>query len=245
LDLTIQRVLPHIDGVAYLARIAAASGVDLELVKKATRLLLYHGYIKMIDVFQYSNVYVPTRRLDMLYRDSTMQQQAVRYVAWDPSLPAPSHVLLFRLYAGLQRGLRMAAVCTNEGLQERNIDARKWVIFGLANGLIRRVHKYPLARPSKLDEEMLVEGGQGQQPQYGPQPEHLARSSATTQWDADKSQGGAALAALAVVDRTAPGRVSYYDGAHSYDEICCALGKSYTEVDSDVRSDPHCVVLSR
>ena len=59
------------------------------------------------------------------------------------------------------------------------------------------------------------------------------------------SQGGAALAALAVVDRTAPGGVSYYDGAHSYDEICCALGKSYTDVDSDVRSDPHCVVLSR
>lgn len=51
-DLTLQLVVPHINGVNYVARIASTAHVALPLVRKALQLLLYVGRISLIDVFQ-------------------------------------------------------------------------------------------------------------------------------------------------------------------------------------------------
>ena len=59
-DLTINWILPHIDGVKYLKQIALSSEVDLELVHACLRVLRHHGVLAHVDIFRYSNVYEST-----------------------------------------------------------------------------------------------------------------------------------------------------------------------------------------
>lgn len=51
-DLTLQLVMPHVDGVNYVRRIADITSVAVDLVQLAIRQLLYFGYVAIIDIFQ-------------------------------------------------------------------------------------------------------------------------------------------------------------------------------------------------
>jgi len=152
-DLTIRQVVPHIDNVAYVKRIAARSGVDISLVKNCLRQLLYYQCIAMIDIFQYSNVYTPMESIGELYRDKTLQEACVQYVSNVKSSAntLPSWKTLFRLYSSFQRGLRLSEFCKKHSLSTLNIDVRKLITFGVLNKLIRRVHKYPVGKEGLVD----------------------------------------------------------------------------------------------
>lgn len=56
-DLTINWIIPHIDGTKYLKQIAQSSEVDMELVRACLRVLRHHGVLAHVDIFRYSNVY--------------------------------------------------------------------------------------------------------------------------------------------------------------------------------------------
>ena len=56
-DLTIDWIVPHIDGCNYLKQIAVSSEVDIEMVRACLRVLRHHGVLAYVDVFRYSNVY--------------------------------------------------------------------------------------------------------------------------------------------------------------------------------------------
>ena len=51
-DLTLQLIVPCVDGINYVRRIADLTGVAVDLVTHALRQLLYFGYIAVIDIFQ-------------------------------------------------------------------------------------------------------------------------------------------------------------------------------------------------
>ncbi|KAL9191075.1 hypothetical protein ACHAXT_000781 [Thalassiosira profunda] len=59
-DLTINWIVPHIDGCKYVKQIATTSEVDLEMVRACLRVLRHHGVLATSDVFRYSNVYEST-----------------------------------------------------------------------------------------------------------------------------------------------------------------------------------------
>lgn len=59
-DLTINWIVPHIDGVKTTKAIAQASEVDLEMVRACLRVLKHHEVLTFIDIFQYSNRYEST-----------------------------------------------------------------------------------------------------------------------------------------------------------------------------------------
>ncbi len=59
-DLTINWIIPHIDGCKYLKQIAQSSEVDMELVRACLRVLRHHGVLAHVDIFRYSNVYEST-----------------------------------------------------------------------------------------------------------------------------------------------------------------------------------------
>lgn len=65
-DLTTQQVLPFIDGINHVAKIAVEADVEANLVKACLQNLEYYGVVRMIPIFQYSNVYVPTSKLHRL-----------------------------------------------------------------------------------------------------------------------------------------------------------------------------------
>jgi hypothetical protein len=145
-DLTLQHVIPYIDGVRYVKRIAKESGVHLDLVIAAMHHLLYYKCITMVDIFQYSNVYVCTPRIRLLAQNRHMQQECARAVF----LPGKETdwEKLFALYTALRPGLTFREFCQEHDLLVDAIDHRSFITFGVINGFVRRVYKYPLYCPS-------------------------------------------------------------------------------------------------
>lgn len=58
-DLTLQKVIAHIDGVSDVRRIAFAADVSLDLTKLALQHLLYYDTILLLDMFFFSSCYAP------------------------------------------------------------------------------------------------------------------------------------------------------------------------------------------
>lgn len=58
-DLTLQKVITHIDGVSDVRRIAFNADVSLELTKIALRHLLYYDTILLLDMFFFGSCYAP------------------------------------------------------------------------------------------------------------------------------------------------------------------------------------------
>lgn len=58
-DLTLQKVITHIDGVSDVRRIAFAADVSLDLTKLALQHLLYYDTILLLDMFFFSSCYAP------------------------------------------------------------------------------------------------------------------------------------------------------------------------------------------
>ncbi|CAN0388375.1 unnamed protein product, partial [Ectocarpus sp. 12 AP-2014] len=59
-DLVVQQVLPHVNGVKHVKKISRDSQVEIAAVKAALRWVLYTNQILLTDVFRYSNIYVQT-----------------------------------------------------------------------------------------------------------------------------------------------------------------------------------------
>ncbi|KAM0807702.1 putative Nitrogen permease regulator 2 [Seiridium cardinale] len=58
-DLTLQKLIPHIDGVNDVRRVAWLADVSLPLTKTALRHLLYYDTILLLDMFFFSGCYAP------------------------------------------------------------------------------------------------------------------------------------------------------------------------------------------
>lgn len=80
-DLTTQQVLPFIDGVNHIARIAQESDVEVALVKACVQNLVYYGVVQLLPLLKYSNVYMCTRSLQRLTKEPALGAACRRYVA--------------------------------------------------------------------------------------------------------------------------------------------------------------------
>lgn len=58
-DLTLQKVIAHIDGVSDVRRVAANADVSLDLAKIALRHLLYYDTVLLLDMFFFGSCYAP------------------------------------------------------------------------------------------------------------------------------------------------------------------------------------------
>ena len=70
----VAQIVQFIDGISYTKKISLESGISLELVRKALQHLLYFGFIKIVDVFQYSNFYAATPQIARLAENEDMQR---------------------------------------------------------------------------------------------------------------------------------------------------------------------------
>ncbi|XP_071523513.1 GATOR1 complex protein NPRL2 isoform X2 [Panulirus ornatus] len=147
-DLTTQQILPYIDGFAHIAKIAAAADVENNLVKACVENLLYYDQVQLLPIFQYSNIYTVTSGIQKLYEDRDLQEECQRAVCKHCSTqPQQSHILM--LYCSMTYGVTVRDLCIRFNPQALNIDERKLIQFGLQNGLIRRLHCYPILLPSE------------------------------------------------------------------------------------------------
>lgn len=87
-DLTMQRVIPFINGVNSVMKIALLADADLRLTKKCVRHLVYYGCILLLDIFHFNAIYAPTAEFtNMIATDTEMQAECARYVntAFEPA----------------------------------------------------------------------------------------------------------------------------------------------------------------
>ncbi len=151
-DLTLQQVFPYIDGTRCVARIAADATVDVQLVVRSLEALHAAGWVRLVDIFAFANTYACTRRVRDLARTPRLRadlQEASRPLG----RVLPSFDAVFRLtvaFAPTADGSgwpSVADVCKRLAAEATTVDIRALVRFCILNGILRRVHAYPVAPP--------------------------------------------------------------------------------------------------
>ncbi|KAI2702964.1 hypothetical protein DTO013E5_4803 [Penicillium roqueforti] len=101
-DLTMQRIVPHINGVNSVRIISVLADTDFSLTCRALRHLLYYGCLFILDIFSFSAIYAPTAQFTAtIGSDEAMQLECARYVnlrfaphpATGPSSPLPPSLI--------------------------------------------------------------------------------------------------------------------------------------------------------
>ncbi|XP_059052151.1 GATOR complex protein NPRL2 [Achroia grisella] len=142
-DLTTNQILPYIDGFNHVSKIASLTDVEISLVRACVQNLVYYGVVTLVPIFQYCAVYSATPKLRQLTRCAGLQRQCVEFCARS-SRQQPKVNDLFRMYAGMTYGSTVRDLCRRMKPQDLAINERKLVLFGVLEGLIRRVYKYPI-----------------------------------------------------------------------------------------------------
>ena len=79
-DLTLNRVLPYINGVNSISRIAQLADTDLSLTRRAVQHLVYYGCLVLLDIFSFSAIYAPTAEIGGFIVDDDVKEECMRYV---------------------------------------------------------------------------------------------------------------------------------------------------------------------
>ncbi|XP_028398199.1 GATOR complex protein NPRL2-like [Dendronephthya gigantea] len=145
-DITTQQILPYIDGFRHIQKIAAQADVDLNLVRICIQNMVHFQVVTLISIFQYSNVYIPTPKINNLFQDKQLQEECINYVARKFRRP-PQFSDVFKLYCGLQAGATVRDLCSRYNPFFLRIDERCLIQFGLMKGFIRRLRKFPVLKP--------------------------------------------------------------------------------------------------
>ncbi|XP_055585637.1 GATOR complex protein NPRL2 [Uranotaenia lowii] len=146
-DLTTQQVIPFINGIKHVARIAAEADVENQLVKSCIQNLVYYGVVQLLPLLKYSNVYMCTRNLQILSKDRKFAEDCRRYVVLESEkepIRLPSLHKILQLYSQMTHGVTLRALCQRLCPRDNEIDERKLVTFGLQHGLVRCINKYPI-----------------------------------------------------------------------------------------------------
>jgi len=146
-DLTMRKVIPEIDGISDVRRVAQKADVSLELTKLAIQHLLYYKTVLLVDMFFFNNIYAVTPLIDDLVNDvDDMQEECAAYVFLNR--PKTAGYYLCRLFSTFCQGRTLKEwlkMHMDEGGELLNgLDIRRLVQFGVIKGLLRRVHKYPV-----------------------------------------------------------------------------------------------------
>ncbi|TDZ20263.1 Nitrogen permease regulator 2-like protein [Colletotrichum orbiculare MAFF 240422] len=149
-DLTMQKVVAHIDGVNDVRRIAWLADVSLDLAKLALRHLLYYDTVLLLDMFFFGSCYAPRPGVhDFVADRDGIVDECAAYVC----IHARQRVSSFMLIK------LMTSFCVGKSVTEwlrghqeagfdvlRYVDVRRLVQFGVIKGCLYRVHKYVVSK---------------------------------------------------------------------------------------------------
>ncbi|TFK55086.1 NPR2-domain-containing protein [Heliocybe sulcata] len=142
-DLTIGKVIKHIDGVNHVSRIAYLADCDLDLTRDAISHLLYYQVVMTIDIFQYSNMYTLRKSIQWLADEQHVREECGLYVT-KPGKRIPDFPRLLHLYSRLKPGKSVFEWSQEHDVIDQGVDVRRFVSFGVIKGFLRRIHRYPM-----------------------------------------------------------------------------------------------------
>ncbi|RMD40154.1 hypothetical protein DV735_g4982, partial [Chaetothyriales sp. CBS 134920] len=247
-DLTMQRIIPFVDGVNSVKRIAALADADLKLTRKCVRHLVYYGCVILLDIFSFNAIYAPTSLFGQtIVRDDAMQRECARYVnvkytesreeavAFDDKRggqeediwpltakgQAIDGVTIVQLFANLRQGLTVREWYAMNSTLLVNVDVRRFITFGVIKGFLYRVHRYAIKTGKGRAYGGVAAAERAIRPSRSMSSEvHLTESYRAAESKKEKNDGRAA---------TGGGRditsllLPYLDGTHCFDEICTNL----------------------
>ncbi|KAL8672010.1 MAG: hypothetical protein Q9168_003515 [Polycauliona sp. 1 TL-2023] len=223
-DLTMLRVLPHINGINSVKQIALLADADYKLARKAIEHLLYYGCLLLLDIFSFSASYAPTAELASFVEDTDMQEECAAYVALpsiqsnakNPHLDPISGFQLVSLYLKLRQGQTVRNFYIDNQEVMDTIDIRRFITFGVIKGFLYRVHRYAIAtsQTARRKREYKVKSRQ----------KTNMSAAFALQTDAIESEPH-----LQELDK-------FLDGTHCFDEICTELMISERELLSRLKS---------
>lgn len=80
-DLTLNRILPYINGINSIAHIAQLADTDLSLTRRAIQHLVYYGCLVLLDIFSFGAIYAPTAEIGGFIVDAEVKEECMRYVS--------------------------------------------------------------------------------------------------------------------------------------------------------------------
>ncbi|ANB13297.1 nitrogen permease regulating protein NPR2 [Sugiyamaella lignohabitans] len=93
-DPTMEKIIPYINGINSIRRIADLANADYELTKQCIQHLVYYRCLVIVDIFQFSNIYAPTSDISQFLTDPDMFQEFQAYVYRPPSKMSSSSLML-------------------------------------------------------------------------------------------------------------------------------------------------------
>lgn len=151
-DLTMRRILPFIDGVNHVKRIAQLADADLGLTRACLEHLMFYGCIIVVEIFQYFNMYTVRPAIAKIADDQALGRECANYVT-RPGFSSRSYPELLRLYSLLRAGTTLHDWIEDNDIDSKGIDVRRFVSFGVIQGFLRRVHRYPIYLGSRAGED--------------------------------------------------------------------------------------------
>lgn len=250
-DLTMQRVIPFINGVNSVKKIAVLADADLSLTKKCIRHLLYYGCVLLLDIFHFNAIYAPTAEFTrMIATDTDMQAECARYVntAFEP-VQQESAVAGHELSASLRSSIAAATAITSDddfwpltgrgdtvdgvcivqlfACLKQGLTVRQWYLQNsniLANIDVRRFITFG-----------VIKGFLYRVHRYA------VRIKAATAAESDQDASNSPSRVKALMETGRPKRhavslESFLDGMHSFDEICTYYDISEKELLQRIRN---------
>ncbi|KAG8821775.1 Nitrogen permease regulator 2, partial [Serendipita sp. 399] len=142
-DLTMRKVVPFINGVDHVRKIAQKAEADIDLVKECMAQVMMYQCVMMIDIFQFSNIYTLCRPVMWLFSDPAIYEECGPYVHKGEG-EIPPWPRLAWWYARLKPPLTVGKWISQYGIDLEQIDVRRFVTFGIIKGFLRRVHRWPI-----------------------------------------------------------------------------------------------------
>lgn len=249
--------------------------VTLGLVIECIKHLILLGVVIMVPVFQYSNVYRPTPKLSQLAKCKTMQKRCIQQCSKYSSLVSPSHSPhskakirdVFRIFASMAHGATFGELCVRFNPAALNINEKQMVLFGLLEGLIRRVDKYPITVSRNLfyDDEPIhatdirnpdvylinVSSHMNSGSRPLPRGELQGKSHNNHQNDVNsfylnqlRHRNGSISSKHQFQHQSSSSAGPHiYNGLKSFDEICTKRGISCQQLEAQLAKDRHVIVL--
>lgn len=241
-----------------------AQGLVIDCVKH----LVLLGVAVIVPVFQYSNVYRPTPKLSQLAKCHLLQERCIERCSKSSKF-AQFHFFFFlllkiqkfkdlrqakvrdcfRIFASMAHGATFGELCVRFNPAALNINEKQMVLFGLLEGLIRRVDRYPITVSRNLfydnedvfaylNKTPITPGpidtfdplfGTDTAPPKDRISHPLPRGNSKRQQCNSGSVGAQQL--------------FFYNGLKSLDEICCSRGISSGQLEMQLAKDRHVIVL--
>lgn len=153
-----QRILPFINGINTVSRIAQLADADYILTKKCIEHLLYYKCVLLSDVFTFSSMWSPTPDIRLLLEDKEIARVALSYIPLAPSTGAVTLSDLFTLYASLRAGITVKEWYVAQEVYRKGVDVRRLITFGAIKRLIYKVRKYPVSESLVMSGERETVG---------------------------------------------------------------------------------------